>query len=115
MYERREYVRLHVPVLIEFPNPSTWKTERSFTHDISTTGLRFPTAVTLQVGQELAMTLELPFQDSTFHATAEVVWIREIAKLGATQYDVGVRFRWLEDPDRQRLLRHLQTFWPVKV
>ena len=115
MQERRGHVRLRTPALVEFPNPSTWKTERSFTHDLSETGLRFPTTVKLQVGQELALTLELPFQNSTFHATAEVVWIREIARVGITQYEVGVQFRWLEDPDRQRLVRHLQTFWPVRA
>ena len=109
MQERRAHVRLKTPVLIEFPNPSTWKTERSFTHDVSESGLRFPTAVKLQIGQELALTLSLPFQDSSFHATGEVVWIREIARLGMSHYDVGLRFRWIEDPDRQRLTRHLRT------
>ena len=115
MEERRGHVRLRTPVLIEFPNPTTWKTERSFPNDVSETGLQFPTAVKLQIGQELALTLELPFEDSTFHATGEVVWIREIARLGATQYDVGIRLRWIEDPDRRRLNRHLRSILPSKV
>ena len=115
MQERRQHVRLSSPVLIQFPNPSTWKTEQSFTHDISESGLRFPTAVKLQIGQELALTLELPFERSTFHATGEVIWIREIARLGTTHYDVGVRYKWIEDPDRQRLERHLRTLFSVKV
>ena len=115
MHERREQVRLQVPVLIEYPHPETWKTERSFTHDISLTGIRFPTEVKFQVGQELLLTLELPFEYTTFQATGEIVWIREIARLGATQYDVGVRFRWMEDLSRQRLDRTLRSFWPAKV
>ena len=115
MQERRQYVRLNSPVLIQFPNPTTLKTEQSFTHDISESGLRFPTAVKLQVGQELALTLELPFERSTFHATGEVIWIREIARLGATQYDVGLRYKWIEDPDRARLERHLRTLFSTKV
>jgi len=115
MQEQREHVRLKAPVLIEFPNPMTWKTERSFTQDISETGMRFPTEVKLEVGKELALTLQLPFQNSTFHATGEVVWIRELARLGAAQYDVGLRFRWIEDPDQQRLTRFLRTFLTSKV
>jgi len=115
MQERRRHIRVETPVLVEFPNPETMKTERSFTQDVSETGMRFPTAVKLQVGQQLALTLELPFHDATMHATGDVVWIREVARLGAPQYDVGVRFRWIEDPDRHRLLRHLATFSPRRT
>ncbi|MBI3324835.1 MAG: PilZ domain-containing protein [Candidatus Omnitrophica bacterium] len=110
MEERRRMIRIQVPVLIEFPHPVTMKTERSFTQDVSESGLRFPTAVKLQMGQELPLTLQLPYHQSPFHATGEVMWIREVARLGSTQYDVGVRFRWIEDPDRQRLDRVLSGF-----
>ncbi len=115
MQERRRYIRVSTQVLIEFPNPGTMKTERSFTQDVSESGLRFPTAVKLQLGQELAMTLALPFHDATMHATAEVVWVREVSRLGEPQYEVGVRFRWIEDPDRQRLARHLSNLFPRRV
>jgi len=115
MQERRRHVRVETPVLVEFPHPETMKTERSFTQDISESGMRFPTAVKLQVGQEVALTLELPFRDATMHATGEILWIREVSRLGAPQYDVGVRFRWLEDPDRQRLARHLSSVFPPRV
>ncbi|MBI3087702.1 MAG: PilZ domain-containing protein [Candidatus Omnitrophica bacterium] len=110
MQEKRRFVRLQVPVLLEYPNPATWKTERSYTQDISEVGIRFPTPVQLTVGQEMALTLQLPFQDGVFHATGDVVWIREIARLGASQYEVGVRFKWMEETDRQRLSRFLQNF-----
>lgn len=107
MHERRQYVRVEVPVLVEFPHPETGQTERTFTQDVSEAGMRFPTAATLQVGQELPLTLELPFHDATMMATGEVVWIREVSRLGSPQYDVGVRFRWIEDPDRDKLAHHL--------
>ena len=115
MQERRRYIRIETPVLVEFPNPETMKTERSFTQDVSESGMRFPTEVKLQIGQELPLTLELPFHDAAMHATAEVLWIREVSRLGAPQYDVGVRFRWLEDPDRQRLLRHLSSLFQHRL
>ena len=115
MQERRQHVRIETPVLIEFPNPSTMKTERSFTQDVSESGLRFPTEVKLQIGQELPLTLALPFDNTQMHATGEVLWIREVSRLGAPQYDVGVRFRWIEDPDRQRLTRHLSGLFPRRV
>ena len=115
MQERRRYIRVETPVLVEFPNPETMKTERSFTQDVSEDGMRFPTAVKLQMGQELALTLELPFRDSTMHATGEVMWIREVSRHGAPQYDIGVRFRWIEDPDRQQLARHLASFFGPRL
>jgi len=101
--------------MIEFPSPETMKTERSFTQDVSETGMRFPTPATLAIGQEVAFRLDLPFQNTTLHATGEVMWIRETSRLGAPQYDVGVRFRWLEDPDRQRLIHHLASLFPRRV
>lgn len=107
MQERRRHIRLQTPVIVEFPSPETMKTERSFTQDVSESGMRFPTAVKLQIGQELPLALQLPFGDQSMHATGEVIWIRQVSRLGAPQYDVGVRFRWIEDPDRQRLVRHL--------
>ena len=105
MEERRGHVRVKIPVLVEFPQPDTYKTERSFTQDISDTGLRFPTTSKLSIGQELALTLRLPYADTAMQATGEVVWIREVARHGDTQYEVGLRFRWIEDPDQQRLAR----------
>lgn len=115
MQEQRRHVRVATPVMIEFPNPETMKTERSYTQDVSESGMRFPTAVKLAIGQELPITLELPFRESTMHSTGEVVWIREISRLGAPQYEIGVRFRWIQDPDRQRLARHLAGLLPRRV
>ena len=115
MQERRRHIRVETPILVEFPNPETMKTERSFTQDVSESGMRFPTAVRLQIGQELPITMELPFRDATMHATGQVQWIREVSRHGMPQYEVGVRFRWIEDPDRQRLARHLTAFLPGRV
>ena len=115
MIERRSHVRFQVPVLIEFPNPESMKTERSFTYDVSQSGIRFPTPVALRVGQEVPLALQLPFHDAPFHATGEVMWVREVARLGTSQFEVGMRFRWIEDPDRQRLNRFFQNFLSSKL
>lgn len=115
MQEQRRHIRMQTPVLVEFPNPETLKTERSFTSDVSETGLRFPTAVRLQVGQEVPLTLGLPFHDGAMHTTAEILWIREIARLGVPQYEIGARFHWVEDPDRQRLVRYLSSVFAHRV
>jgi hypothetical protein len=115
MQERRQHIRVNTPVMVEFPHPETMKTERSFTADVSESGMRFPTTVKLQLGQQLAITMELPFYNTAMHATGEVVWLREVARFGAPQYEVGVRFKWIEDPDRQQLARHLSTVFPGRL
>ena len=115
MQEKRRFVRVDTPVMIAFPSPGTMKTERSFTQDVSESGIRFPTPVRLQIGQLLPLTLELPFSNMSMQATGEVMWIREVSRLGAPQYEVGMRFQWIEDPDRQRLGRHLSSFFPQRV
>lgn len=112
MQERRRFVRVDTPVLVEFPNPSSMKTERSYTRNVSQTGLQFPTTVRLQVGQEIPLTLQLPFGNSAMQATGEIQWVREIARMGEPQYEVGVRFRWMEDPDKARLVQHLTSLYP---
>ena len=115
MQERRRHIRVQSPVLIEFPHPETMKTQQSFTQDVSESGMRFPTQVKLQVGDQLPLALRLPFDDTTMHATGEVLWIRQVSRLGEPQYDVGVRFCWIEDPDRRRLSRHLATQFRGRV
>ena len=107
MIERRKSTRIDAPALVEFPNPSTMKTERSYTRDLSDQGMRFPTPIPLQVGQKIPLAIQLPFSPATMHATGEVMWVREIARHGDPQYEIGVRFEWIEDPDRQQLTRFL--------
>jgi hypothetical protein len=58
-------------ILIEFPNPTSWKTERTFTQDVSETGLRFPTPVKLQISQELALTRLLALGRKKFKPSRE--------------------------------------------
>lgn len=115
MQEQRRFIRVVTPVIVEFPNPTTMKTERSFTQDVSESGMRFPTSVKLQVGQELPLALNLPFYNATLHATGEIVWIREVSRAAGGHYEVGMRFCWIEDPDRQRLAHHLASLFPHRV
>ena len=115
MDERRQHVRVPTPVLIEFPNPTTMKTERSYSQDVSESGFRFPTMVKLSVGQQLVFTIELPFSKTTMHTTGEVQWIKETARIGDPQYEVGIKLIWIEDPDRRQLALHLTKFFPRRV
>lgn len=114
MEERRAQIRVNIPVMVEFPNPATMKTVRSYTQNISEAGMRFPTEVVLSVSQELPITLKLPFSNDDIQATGEVIWVREIARIGGPQYEVGVRFQWMEDIDRNRLVRNLTSFFPAR-
>ena len=111
MQERRHHIRLATPVLLQFPNPATMKTERSYTQDVSFSGLQFPTMIRFEIGQEIPMTLQLPFHDVVLQTTGVVMWIREISRLGASQYSVGVQFRWMQDSDQRRLTRHLTALF----
>ena len=115
MQERRHYVRVTSPALIEFPSPTLGRTERSFTYDLSETGLRFPTSVELHVGDELPVTIHLPVRNLTMLAKSEVTWIREIARLGMTHYDVGIQFREMAKTDRRKLSQHLAALLGARV
>jgi len=110
--ERRKLPRVATPLLIEFPHPETAQRERSFTQDITEAGMRFPTRVKLQIGQGLPLSLTLTGRPATLRTMGEVIWLREIARHGAAQYEVGVRFQWIDDPDRQQLAQHLGATFP---
>ena len=115
MEERRQHVRVNAPVLIEFAHPESGQKERSFTQDVSESGLRFPTPAKFPIGHTLTIMLTLPYHTAPCRATGEVIWIREIARLGATQYEIGLRFQWIEYPDREQLARSLQAFASSQV
>ena len=105
--ERRLYPRAEAPILVEFTHPGTKQIERSYTQDVSRGGLCFPTSVRFQVGEDLALRLEVPSRSTVLHVIAHVVWMREIANVGAPQYEVGAQFQWSEDPDRAHFEQHL--------
>ena len=115
MQERRQQLRVPMPVLVEFQDLQTRTMERTFTQDVSESGMRFPTSVKLQIGQELPLTIQLSVPPTTLRATGAVVWIREVSRVGGPQYEVGVRFQWVEDPDREQLKRHLTSVQPSRA
>jgi Tfp pilus assembly protein PilZ len=107
MQERRKLVRVETPVLIEFPHPQTKKSERSFTVDVSESGMRFPTTVPFRMGDGVTITLQLPLSDPVMPVKATVVWVREVARYAIPQFEVGVRFEWIHPKDRERFAGHL--------
>lgn len=115
MQERRRHIRVETPVMLQFPSPATMKSEHSYSLDVSESGLRFSTTVKFELGQEIPLTLQLPFNNTAMHATGAISWVREIARHGDTQYEVGVQFRWIEDADRQRLNRYLGLVFKKRV
>ncbi len=113
--DRRHFPRIDTPVIVEFANPDNKQDERSYTQNLSEEGTRFPTRVKFDVGQEIHMRLQIPPSSTTIHATGQVMWVREVARITTPQYEVGVRFRWSEDPDHAALHHHLAGLFPRKV
>jgi len=69
----------------------------------------------LEAGQTLPVTLELPFSPLPIQATGEIMWVRQAPRLGPARREVGLQFRWVEEPDRQRLSRHLTSVFAASV
>ncbi|HEX9781067.1 MAG TPA: PilZ domain-containing protein [bacterium] len=110
MQERRRIIRIGTPILIEFDDPATGDTERSFTQDVSEEGMRFPSGVQFRAAQRVEFTLALPASNMTMRTVGEVQWVREIARHGGPQYEIGVRFTWEDEQARDRLTGHLLGF-----
>ncbi len=109
MKERRKFVRVDTPVLIEYKNPKTRKTERSFTSDVSQKGMRFPSNVSFKIGDTLKMELGMPPHEEMMGVNGHIVWVREIAQYTISQYEIGITFEWEEKHDAHALAQYLQS------
>lgn len=109
MKERRKFVRVDTPILIEYKHPKTRKTERSFTHDVSQKGMRFPSNVAFNSGDTLRLELGMPPHEEMMGVKAHVVWVREIAQYTISQFEIGVTFEWEERHNQMSLAKYLKS------
>lgn len=102
--EKRRYPRCPAPVLVRCHalEESGFQVQ-SISRDLSVAGVRFPSVEQLRGGTLLELTIELTPDQPAIHAQGEIKWLREFARIGAPQFEVGVAFTDMSSADRRRL------------
>lgn len=105
--EKRQYLRLNIPVEIEYTLSDSQKLCKSVTKDISALGLRFTSSEELKKGSGLEIKLKLPNIPNPVHASGRIAWIDKIGTDDAAPFDVGVEFLKIEEDNKNTFLKYL--------
>lgn len=104
MKEKRKFVRIDWPVVVEYKTleePCT--KDQVFGKNISMGGVSFIAYERLPKGAKLDMQLVLPFDSMPISAKAKVVWVEKIGEEAVKSFKVGVEFVKIDGRDEQRL------------
>lgn len=105
--ERRRFIRLEVPIDIQYNVLGQNLLKEVTTKDISCDGLRFVTTEPLGVDSRLRLTIWIPKARNPVHAEAKIVWAKRQASAEAEQYEVGVELSKIEEDNKNTFLKYL--------
>ena len=109
MQERRKYVRLSIPLEINFsvegqPNSR----HQSIAKNISPNGIRFITDQNLSLGQTLDLDIKIPAKGESVPLKAKVVWAGAAkAEKGKGAFEVGLEFIQIADDRKSDFYQYL--------
>lgn len=106
--ERRRYVRLLVPVTVEYFSPDGTKVSKTTAKNISADGLRFETTdKSLKESDRLEVKLGIEGAANPIHATAEIVWKKKLSLEDKSPFDVGLEFTGIEEDNKNTFLKNM--------
>ncbi len=107
MADRRRFPRVQAPVLYR-PAGLGFVHHRRNTHNISLGGMRVFSDENLKLGSRLELDVLLP-DESIVRCWAEVVWVVAADPSTSAEFEVGLRFTDMEEPDVRRLASVLNS------
>lgn len=105
--EKRRYLRLNVPLEIEYVLGNNDRVYKAVTKDISAFGIRFATTDKLQEGDNLEVTLRIPNISNPVHASGKIAWSRKVLSEGNAPFDIGIEFVKIEEDNKNTFLKYL--------
>lgn len=105
--EKRKYLRLNVPLEIEYSFPDSEKIYRAATKDISTLGIRFETTEKPKKGIEVEIKLKLPSAQNPIHVSGRVAWLDRMGSDDSASSSVGIEFTKIEEDNKNTFLKYL--------
>lgn len=105
MTERRRYIRIEVPLEVEIK--ANAGSCRAITRNISPIGLKMECERSFNIGDHLAVTLELPSSDLNVNMDIRVVWQKRVSLEDNSPFEMGVEIIKLEENMKNILLKYL--------
>ncbi|MBN1871865.1 MAG: PilZ domain-containing protein [Candidatus Omnitrophica bacterium] len=107
MEERRKYIRLEVPVHLQYIIDGETMRKDVTTKDLSCDGLRFICSNDISSGLNLEMNLMIPDASNPVHVNGKVVWSKRLTLEDGSPYEVGVEFSKIEEDNKNTFLKYL--------
>ena len=103
MEEKRKFVRIDWPVIVEYKT-----LDEPFTQDqivgknVSEGGVSFIVYERLQKGTTLDMQIQVPFDSMPIFAKGIVMWVKKVGEEHVKSFEVGVKFSEIDPRDEKR-------------
>ena len=110
MQEKRKFVRIDWPVLVQYKtleDPLT--NDQIVGKDISEGGVSFIVYERLSRGMNLDIQIQTPFDSLPIFAKAKVAWIENVGKEHEKMFEVGVEFTEINQKDQTRLKTYIEN------
>lgn len=110
MEEKRKYVRIEWPVVVQYKTiEEPYTQDQIVGKDISEGGVSFIVYERLTKGTRLEMQIQVPFDSMPVFAKGEVVWIKKIVREPGAAFEVGISFSEVDPKDKKRLKMYLDN------
>lgn len=107
MQERRKYVRLNIPLEINYSiqgKGGQWR--KTITKNISPNGARFSIEEALSKGAVLELKIKIPPEDKSIPVKAKIVWIEKDLGQEGNVYDTGLEFVQFSEEDKAAFFQY---------
>lgn len=111
MQERRKYVRLNIPLEVNYTiQGKEGVSYQSITKNISPNGARFSIEQELPKGSVLDINIKIPEQADSIPIKARIVWIKKESDVEPGAYDTGFEFIKIPEKSKQKFFQYLCNF-----
>lgn len=108
MQERRRYVRLNVPLEVNYSlEGKEGKLLKSITKNVSPNGARFEIEKELPKGAILDIAIKIPTSPEPIPIKAKIVWTRKEATEERDSYDAGFEFMQIPEDSKSAFFQYL--------
>ncbi|MBU1061416.1 MAG: PilZ domain-containing protein [Candidatus Omnitrophica bacterium] len=110
MQEKRNFVRIEWPVIIQYKTLEEPYTEDHIRgKDISEGGVSFILYERLAKGTRLDLEIQVPFDSMPIFVKGDVAWIRQVSEEHAKTFEVGITFIDVDEKDQRRLKVYIEN------
>ena len=112
--ERRRFIRLEVPIGLQYNVVGSNVIKDVTTKDISCDGMRFTSPDAIPADSLLRLTIQIPKAKNPVHAEGKVVWSHKQANDGGPDNEVGLELIKIEEDNKNTFLKYLCDIISIK-